>query len=98
MQYLLTEWNRTKFLYKHTFCCEETVPQTILMNGPDELKNSLVNFDLRYMLWEYKHGDNPGYLDEDDFLAIRAENYFFARKFDSQISKKLIENLAKDIA
>ena len=97
MQYLLTEWNRTKFLYKHTFCCEETVPQTILMNSPDELKNSLVNFDLRYMLWEYKHGDNPGYLDEDDFLAIRSENYFFARKFDSQISKKLIENLAKDI-
>ena len=93
MQYLLDEWKSIESEFKYTFCCEETVPQTILLNSPPELKSTMVNFDLRYMLWDSQHGENPGILDERNIAEVQKPEYLFARKFDSKYSKGLIGKL-----
>ena len=91
MRYLLSEWQRIASEFKYTFCCEETVPQTILLNGPQELVDSLVNFDLRYILWATQHGENPGLLDSSNLEAVLEGEHLFARKFDSRYAMPLIE-------
>jgi hypothetical protein len=93
MQYLIHEWKEIESEFKYTFCCEETVPQTILLNSPDELKGTMINFDLRYMLWESQHGENPGILDEGNLEEVQKLEYLIARKFDSRYSGKLIKIL-----
>ena len=95
MDYLTEQWKLIEHEFRYVFCCEETVPQTILLNGPKELKETMVNFDLRYMLWETQHGENPGLLDERNFNAINKPEFLFARKFDSRYSNGLLELLSK---
>jgi len=91
MRYLLKEWASIAPEFKYTFCCEETVPQTILLNGPQDLRDSLVNFDLRFILWATQHGENPGLLDLSNLDAILGSEYLFARKFDSRYALPLIK-------
>ena len=90
MGYLLGEWKRIAHEFKYTFCCEETVPQTILLNGPQELVDTLVNFDLRFILWATQHGENPGLLDLSNLDAVLGGEHLFARKFDSRYALPLI--------
>lgn len=91
MHYLLSEWENIASEFKYTFCCEETVPQTILLNGPQALVDSLVNFDLRFILWATQHGENPGLLDLSNLEAVLGGEHLFARKFDSRYALPLIE-------
>jgi hypothetical protein len=91
MRYLLSEWVKIAPEFKYTFCCEETVPQTILLNGPQVLRDSLVNFDLRFILWVTQHGENPGLLDLSNLDSVLGGEHLFARKFDSRFAKSLIE-------
>ena len=95
MSYLVDQWKLIEHEFKFAFCCEETVPQTILLNGPPELRQTMVNFDLRYMLWETQHKENPGILDERNLNSVTQEEFLFARKFDSRYSAKLIETLSQ---
>ena len=97
MQYLVDHWKLIKNEFKFVFCCEETVPQTILLNSPTELRQTMINFDLRYMLWETQHNENPGILDERNFACLRKEEYLFARKFDSRYSSKLEDLLKREV-
>jgi hypothetical protein len=98
MDYLTAQWKLIEHEFRYAFCCEETVPQTILLNSPKELKETMVNFDLRYMLWETQHGENPGLLDERNFDEINKLEYLFARKFDSRYSTDLVKLLSKSNA
>jgi hypothetical protein len=87
----------TKKKFLHTFCSEEIIPHTILNNRPF-LRNSLLNHSLRFVLWEEAHGEVPGILDEDHLSQLQAKRSdgipnLFARKFDSSISKNLINQL-----
>jgi hypothetical protein len=97
MQYLAHQWKEIESEFKYTFCCEETVPQTILLNSPEKLKSTMTNFDLRYMLWDSQHGENPGILDERNVAEVEKSEYLFARKFDSRHSRGLIEALKRKI-
>jgi len=94
MRYLLFEWAKIAPEFKYTFCCEETVPQTILLNGPQKLVDSLVNFDLRFILWATQHGENPGLLDLSNLDAVLGGEHLFARKFDSRYALPLIKAIA----
>lgn len=93
MKYLEIQWRNIHQEFKYTFCCEETAPQTILLNSPSNIKDTMVNFDLRYMLWDFQNGENPGILDERNLTKIQRSEYMFARKFDSRFSSKLIQAL-----
>lgn len=85
---ILDELTKSSKQWQHTFCPEECVYQTILLNS--NLKNTIINNNLRYVVWNKKHNEIPGILDEYDYDAIRLCNAIFARKFDNVISKKLI--------
>jgi len=93
MVYLTKEWKVIEREFRYVFCCEETVPQTILLNSPPELRATMVNFDLRYMLWKTQHGENPGILDESNFSELNQPQFLFARKFDSRFSSGLLKKI-----
>jgi hypothetical protein len=93
MEYLLHEYLKQRKRYRHTFCSEEVAPHTILCNAPAGLRDSLVNNNLRFVLWRRKHGETPGILDLEDRAEISAQEYYFARKFDSAISSTLARSL-----
>ena len=97
MEYLLSQWPNLEREFRLTFCCEETAPQTILLNSPEIIRNTLVNFDLRFILWTTQHGENPGLLDERNLEQIQKGDYLFARKFDSRYSKQLTKSINQSI-
>jgi Core-2/I-Branching enzyme len=94
--HLLNQFLAQRNHYKNTFCPEEIAPHSILMNSPPLISGNIVNDNLRYVFWESKNGEIPGILDESDFEKVQNKKIFFARKFDSVISKKLIETLEND--
>lgn len=81
---------------KHTFCAEEMFMQTVIMNS--EFSDQVVSNNLRFILWEEKHGSDPGILDETDLLAILESDAFFARKFDNPVSLPLLQKLKKNFS
>lgn len=91
--YLFEEFQLRKEEFKYSFCPEEIAPQTILLNAPVTIKSNITNNNLRYVLWAEKNGEIPGILDDEDLPQIKNNEYFFARKFDSTISKNLFNNL-----
>lgn len=93
MSYLVDQWKLIAHEFRYAFCCEETVPQTILLNGPEELRSTMVNFDLRFMLWETQYRENPGILDERNLHSVLQKEFLFARKFDSRHSSKLVQSI-----
>jgi hypothetical protein len=92
MQYLLGEYLKQSKRYRHTLCSEEIAPHTILCNGLAGIRDSLVNDNLRFVLWRPKHGETPGILDLEDRAEIAASESYFARKFDV-ISHSLARSL-----
>lgn len=90
-KYIIDELKISSNQWRHTFCPEECVYQTILLNS--KLKNTIVNDNLRFVFWEIKHGEVPGILDEKNLAAIRDSKALFARKFDSRISDELLKAL-----
>lgn len=97
MNYLVEQWKSIADEFRYAFCCEETVPQTILLNSPDELRSTMVNFDLRYMLWETQHHENPGVLDDRNLESVLKPEFLFARKFDSRYSSELVKSINEAI-
>lgn len=81
---------------KNCFVPEEMYVQTILLNS--KYRSTIINNNLRYIVCEYRNGNNPAVLDESDIPLILQSNAFFARKIDSKKSDKLIsfiKNLQK---
>ncbi len=89
VEILLQETRLTHSEWRHTFCPEECIYQTILVNSP--LKKTLVNNNLRFVLWDKQHNEIPGILDESNLQEIKKSNAIFARKFDSKISSNLLD-------
>ncbi|WP_029904707.1 beta-1,6-N-acetylglucosaminyltransferase [Prevotella sp. 10(H)] len=73
--------------YDYTFCSEEILLHSILMNSP--FKEKVAKRNLRFMLWENRDGAYPPNLDERDYESIINSDAFFARKFDYRVSKNL---------
>jgi hypothetical protein len=83
-------WFLKKF--NHTFCAEEMLFQTIIMNSP--FKNATTNSNLRHIVWEFRHGNIPAVLDERDLETIKNSAHLFARRFDYPHSETLLKHLA----
>ena len=80
--------------FKWTNCADEIFYHTIL-NKLDGLE--IINESLRYINWV----DGPEYpkvLDKDDYMKIINSNKLFARKFDMDIDKEIIEMVYKKVA
>ncbi|MDO7744641.1 MAG: beta-1,6-N-acetylglucosaminyltransferase [Pedobacter sp.] len=81
--------NRLKF----TFCAEEYIFHSILLNSP--LRDEICNTNLRYIDWHSKRMGDPAFLDESDFDILVDSNALFARKIKKSPNSKLI-SLLKD--
>jgi hypothetical protein len=100
IQAIILDDSVTQRKFKHTFCSEEIIPHTIVQNTKT-LSGTLMNKSLRFILWERSNGEIPGILDQSHYSIIQErikENppIFFARKFDSAISSKLLIQLNQD--
>ena len=78
---------------KYTFCSEEIIFQTVLMNSP--FAKNVANDNLRYIDWESGRGGHPAFLDESDIDSIKHSNKIFARKFRKGDSDALREILTQ---
>ena len=75
--------------FDHSFCAEEIFFQTVLMNSP--FRDSIVNDDRRFIVWEFRDGNNPATLDERDYDSATASPAFFMRKVAYPQSERLVE-------
>lgn len=90
LNYVDTHPNYLKML-QTGFCSDEVLCQTVLCNSP--YCNKFVNNNHRYILWKKQYKNYPAILDEHEFDKIKSGEYHFARKIDTKISKKLLDNL-----
>lgn len=76
-----------------TYIPDEMFVQTLLLNSP--LKCSLVNNNLRYIVWKYKNGHIPANLDMEDYNNVISSKKLFMRKTDQECSHRLILKVSK---
>ncbi|PXV62098.1 core-2/I-Branching enzyme [Dysgonomonas alginatilytica] len=81
--------------FKYSFCSEEIFFQTILLNSP--MKESIINNNMRFIIWEERNGNFPANLDNSDYKNITASDALFARKFEYPVSESLLDNIKADI-
>ena len=93
INYLESHPNLQKMLQTGCFS-DEFWMQTILCNS-SEYRKRIINDHHRYIKWEKQHNSYPSILDEHDLDDILTNDYFFARKFESQYSHNLIKVLDK---
>jgi hypothetical protein len=90
-KHIIDELKISSNQWRYTFCPEECVYQTILLNS--ELKPTIVNDNLRFVLWGKQNGEEPGILDDRNLYAIQNSKKLIARKFDSRVSAELLKAL-----
>lgn len=89
VEYLVEQEEKAKEWFEFTQFPDEIFAQTIIMNSK-HIKNIECR-NLRYILWEHKNNSYPAVLDKSDFHEIVTGEYFFARKIDPIVSKKLLD-------
>jgi hypothetical protein len=80
--------------YKKCWCTDEQYFQTVIFNTP-ELKDKIKNGPFRYIDWNTN--GPPKTLVVDDYQKLIDSKFLFARKFDSVLSKDLIDLIYKNI-
>lgn len=89
-----------KRINKLTFmslCADEIYKQIILINS--NLKNNIYidennnRNDLRLVDWSRKVKDSPHIWRSDDFEVLKKSNRLFARKFDQEIDKEIVDKV-----
>ncbi len=96
LQYVVDYTRKNPMLLKRlkfSFCSEEIYFQTVIMNSPFAI--NVINGNLRYIKWEYKHNSMPAILDEEDYNDIGKSDRFFARKIEYPYSEKLVNELER---
>lgn len=81
--------------FKYTFCSEEFLFPSILMNS--KFGEKITGYNLRFMVWEHRDGVSPANLDERDYENITSSDALFARKFEFPTSNKLYEMIRDEI-
>lgn len=81
--------------FKYSFCSEELFFQTILLNS--SVKDSIINNNMRYIVWEERNGNFPANLDENDYENIIKSDALFARKIEYPVSSILFSKIKQYI-
>ena len=98
---ILTKEKWIKKTFRFTECCDEVFVQSIVMNS--EYKNQLyrvpksertISFNMRYINWS-SGSPNPDIFVEDDWDHLSESECLFARKFDENRDKKIIDLIFK---
>ena len=82
---------RMQRTFRFTRCADEMIFQNVLMHGPAELRDSIVNKTFRKLTWDGGwHPKTYTIADKDELLASGA---WFARKFDEAVDAKILDAL-----
>jgi hypothetical protein len=95
-KYILSFLNeRPEYLrfHKYSLLPDEMFFQTIVLNGDDKMKASVVNNNKRYIDWSKPKGPYPAILTMDDLPALMKSESLFARKFDMDVDVDVINKL-----
>jgi len=76
-----------------TFVPEEYFFQTILVNSPDAIRQTLYNHRMTYMQWDRPPGSYSIPLSVSDIPAMVKSDKFFARKFDERYDRDVFDQL-----
>lgn len=98
VRYILNFLDKNKNIletFKYTFCSEEILLHTILMNSP--FKEKIRQNSLRFIEWEHRDGISPANLDERDYENIKNSDALFARKFEYPVSGILYNKLREKL-
>ncbi|MBD8348940.1 beta-1,6-N-acetylglucosaminyltransferase [Dysgonomonas sp. HGC4] len=82
--------------FNYSFCSEEIFFQTILLNSP--MKETIINNNMRFIIWEERNGNFPANLDFSDYENIKNSEALFARKFEYPVSEALLDKIKSDIS
>ncbi len=94
---LFLEQNRDYIAYhRHTLIPDEIFFQSILINAKGPMEKLPVNDNLRFMVWE-ESANGPNVLQGSDLKPILRSGALFARKFNEQESRELLEALDREI-
>ena len=83
--------------FRYTFCAEEIVIHSILMQDNSPFRNRIAQNNLRYIIWQHRDGHYPANLDERDWHDIQQTDAFFARKFAFPVSAKLCKLIEESV-
>ena len=82
--------NRLYDFYKHTFCADEMIFQTMLYDSP--YKSSLINTNLKKLEW-LDGGTKLHIWKYSDINVLKGTPKLFARKFDETVDSKVLEEV-----
>lgn len=70
--------------FKNKLCPDEFFFQTLILKS--NLFESVTNNNKRFIVFDrrYQRGSSPVFLNKDHILAVKSEEYWFARKVDSE--------------
>lgn len=85
---------RLKSFIKYSWCTDEFVIATIIMNS--HFREKTVNDNLRYIDWSEKKS-RPKTLTIDDLNTIKSSNMMFARKFDVDVDAVILNMLDQSL-
>lgn len=72
--------------HKHTFAPDEVFFHTILLASTDtRLSSSIINNNLRLLIWDNTNEAHPQIIRKEDLDRIRSSKALLARKFDEEI-------------
>lgn len=85
-------------VFKNSLCPDEFFFQTIVMNSP--YKDKVVHDHLLYLKWgdTLKSRNHPVNITMDDISLIEGSNQFFARKFDENVDKHIIDYYSSKVS
>lgn len=93
-KYMIEFLDENKWYYQffeNTLVPDESFFHTLIMNSP--YKNDVINNNLMFFKWgeTLSERNSPQDLTSDDIALIENSNQYFARKFDENIDKSVIE-------
>lgn len=99
-RYVLTKEKWIRKVFSRTRCADEMFLQTIVLNS--EYKNTLYvanegySRNVRFIDWERRLNYGPHTFRVDDFDKIISSDCMFARKFDIDIDREIIEKIYQE--
>lgn len=97
-EYIVKREKLIKKYFKKSFCGDEVFIQTLLYNSAyrDNLYIPIDKESMNRRFIDWKRG-NPYIFRIEDLKLLQQSNCLFARKFDEEVDKKIIEDLVKYI-
>lgn len=100
-KYIVSKEKELEKIFKNTYCPDEIFIQTLLINS--KFKDSLYSYEYnnpkvsvkRYIDWTR---GNPYVWKNEDFKELIESDALFARKFDSNIDKEIIDKIKEYVS